>query len=231
MPNDFASLGVDSAPQALKLLAEGNSQVRIAASLALGRWAANAGTIVPPEMEGPLVKALQDENAEVRNYVAEILGRVGQSSDGVIAPLIAASRRTRIARSPACAAVALGGIAVYREEGKPSLRSILEALGWAAADHADAAVRARAIWTLGELGPKALPAAGALRRASDDANSQVAEAARKALDQIGDTLRAALVKMAADEDVIAALVALKGPRGFRRNAELRGADATRPMSG
>jgi HEAT repeat protein len=221
LPADLARLGVDTAPQAVKLLADSDPQVRIAAARAIGRWAASAGTIIPREIEGPLVKALHDENAEVRNYATEILWRMGESSDSVVPPLVDALKKDPDRQVACSAAVALHRIAKYRTEGKPSLKPILEALGWAAADHADAAVRGRAIWALGELGPKALPAAEALRRACDDPNSQVQEAACRARNQIGDTLRAALAKTGADEEVIAALVELKGPRGFQVSEELQ----------
>ncbi|MEI8371960.1 MAG: HEAT repeat domain-containing protein [Planctomycetota bacterium] len=221
LPNEFAQLGVDAAPQAVKLLADSDPQVRIAAARAIGRWAANAGTIIPHEMEELLVKALQDKNAEVRNCITEILWRMGQSSDSVIPPLVDTLKKDPDRQVACSAAGALHWIAKNRTEGKPSLRPIIEALGWAAADHDDAVVRGRAIWALGELGPKALPAAEALRRASDDPNSQVQEAARRARGQIGETLRAALAKTGADEEAIASLVVLKGSRGFHVTKELQ----------
>ena len=81
-------------------------------------------------------------------------------------------------------------------------------------------MRSRAIRTLGRVRrpcPPPRPFACAL----DDPNSQVQEAARKSRYQIGDTLRAALVKMGADEEVIVGVVERKGPQGIRATAELQ----------
>lgn len=218
-PKELAELGSDTAAKTVKLLADSDPQVRITAARALVRWAGSVRTIVPQEMEASFLNALHDDNAEVRSYVTEILWRIGVSKDSVIPPLIETLKKDPDRQVAIRAAVALHWIAKHRAEEQESLKPVLEALGWAATDHVDAGVRAEALRLLGELGPKALPAADAARRASDDPNSQVREAAQKARSQIGDTLHTALAKAGADEQVIAALVVLKGPRGIRATRE------------
>ncbi len=71
----------------------------------------------------------------------------------------------------------------------PGLKAIVNALGHAATDHPETQVRVQAIGLLGSLGERGQEATEALRRLSDDRDSQVREAASKARNQVGDTLR------------------------------------------
>ncbi len=189
--------------------------------MAIVRWAAGAGTIIPFELDEPLIAALHNDDVQVRSIICEVLARVGRSRDSVISPLIETLKKDTDRQVAWRAAQALSTIAANRDEGAPSFKAAIEAVSSAAKEHSDAGVRVSAIAAIGELGPKGLLAAEALRRAADDPNSQVQAAARRALAQIGDTLRVALRKLGADEETTAAIVALKWPQGVRANEEMR----------
>ncbi len=56
--------------------------------MAICRWAAGEGTIIPPEMDEPLIAAVHNDDTQVRSIICETLARVGRSRDSVIQPLI-----------------------------------------------------------------------------------------------------------------------------------------------
>jgi len=58
-------------------------------------------------------------------------------------------------------------------------------LATAAYSHAELAVRQRAVWALGQIGPSAAPTLAILRKASQSSDHRLAALAREAIEQIG----------------------------------------------
>ena len=115
--------------QAVKLLADSDPRVRIAAAMAIGRWAANAGTIVPHEMEGPLVRPGRTKTPRSARTLRKFSGGWAVRQRQRHPAACRCAKKDADCQVAGSAAVALSRIAVHREEGKPSLRLIIEALG------------------------------------------------------------------------------------------------------
>ena len=208
----YHSLGPKAATEMGELLTDSDPQVRRMAAQAISNWATWGRTALPRDLQAPLIKALHDNNPQVRHLIPGPLANLGESSDEVIGPLAETLAKEPDGQVGRAMVEALYRIAWRRSIGDRSLNTIIAALGSAAADHPETQVRVHAIVMLGKLGEKGRGAVEALRRASDDPNNQVREAARKAQNETGETLREALRKLGVDEPTTAALVAMTAGR-------------------
>ena len=102
----YRSLGTKAAPQVAELLADGDPQIRRMTAQAISNWGVYGRTDLPQDIEAPLIKALHDDDAQVCRLIPGALGRLGESSDHVIAPLakmLATIRTSRSVRPWSCA--------------------------------------------------------------------------------------------------------------------------------
>ena len=126
-----------------------------------------------------MIKALHDDDPQVRHLIPGALGRLGESSDDVIAPLAEMLAKDPDGQVGQAVVQALHRVALHRAVGDPGLKTIVEALGHAATDHPEprSACRRLRRWAAWE---KRDWRADALSRASDNPNSYVRDAARAA---------------------------------------------------
>jgi HEAT repeat protein len=212
---DTEFLGKKSADW-LKDLRNPQGEVRRGAAFALGKCAAADAVL-------PLVRALSDENAGVRDAAAYALGEIVAERKAVtlwsevgepLRKVLAEDADARPRRSAACA------IGQFGPEAAAAREDLERAL-----EHKDAAVRQNAAWALGRLKAKAGESgvkqlAGRLR---DDDDATVRRAAAAALREIGLPTAAPAVRPLVDclareknpgvrTVVIDSLVALVGPK-------------------
>ena len=161
----YSSLGAKAAGQFADLLADSDLQVRRMAAQAISNWGTWGRTGMPPDLQAPLIKTLHDDNPQVRHLVLGALGRLGESSDDVVAPLAETLAKDPDGQVGQAVVQSLRRIALRRTIGDPALKTIVEAFGHAATDHPEDHVRMQAIAMLGSLGEKGQGAAGALSRA------------------------------------------------------------------
>jgi HEAT repeat protein len=150
--------------------ADPDARVEAARQLAaLGRAAQQAAV--------PLAQAMADAEEEVREWVAAALEELGPPPATDVERLIA------LLAAP-CADVAywaatlLGRLAADAAPATSALAHVLS-------HGREPAVRERAAWALGAIGPSARPACDALRQAAQEAHPRLARLARNALASIG----------------------------------------------
>jgi HEAT repeat protein len=202
-----ASLGEKALPRMIDALEA--PEVRARAAAIIGRMGPKAKRAVPA-----LVDALADPDPETRNEVLFALASIGPGAEGAVSAVAnnALSDTDMNVRYAAC--YALGSIGPAAKSAKAALRGNLAspdeflamASAWALAridpgctetapksvpllcsalEQPDAMTRLHAAESLGLLGPLAKDAAGALKKALQDANADVRDAAAKALKAIG----------------------------------------------
>lgn len=150
--------------------AEPGARLQAAEQLAtLGRAALEAAV--------PLTEAMADAEEGVRQWAAAALEELGPPLAGDVERLIVllASPCTDVAY---WAATLLGRLADDAADAAP-------ALAHAVTHGREPAVRERAAWALGNIGPRARSADEALRQAAGDPNPRLARLARDALAKIG----------------------------------------------
>ncbi len=166
--------GQDSVSSLIEILEAGKSgQVRLSVAKALGGMGTDAKAAVPA-----LCEALADHGWKERDAAAEALGAIRAARDQTIAALAAALSEDTDERVRGKAAEALGRL-------RPGDRKVVAALAAALEDEdEDQNVRAYAAEALGQIGPKAKAAASALEKAARSEYFIVADAAKRALQQI-----------------------------------------------
>ncbi len=208
----YYAAGPKAGAEMAELLTDSDPQVRRMAAQAISNWDMWGRAALPRELQAPLIKALRDENPQVRRLIPGPLARLGESSADVIAPLAEALTKEPDGQVAGAVIQALHRLAWRHGADDPGLKAIVDALSHAATDHPETQVRVQAIGLLGSLGERGQEATEALRRLSDDRDSQVREAASKARNQVGVTLRQALRKLGADEQTTAGLVSISTGR-------------------
>lgn len=121
-----------------------------------------------------LVVAAGDPEESVAQWATEALEQLGPAEAGDV------GRLARLLTSPAEATAYWAATLLGRLEAgaAPAVASLTAALE----KSPHPAVRQRAAWALGEIGPSARSAGGALRAAAEDADPRLARLARRALD-------------------------------------------------
>ncbi len=126
-----------------------------------------------------LVRACGDETEEVCQWVGEALENLGPpaASDAAeLADLISADSDD----------VAYWAVSLLGRLGEEA-RVALPALARALETHASAAVRQRAAWALGNLGPAAAGALAPLKTAAASDDARLARLAKQAIERLGGT--------------------------------------------
>lgn len=149
-----------------------NVDQRIAAAEALSHLAREAR---PAAL--PLVRAVGDENEEVREWVNSALEELGPPNVSDVETLadLLDDQNQNVGY---WAATLLGRLERDAVKTVPQLANILDSQ---AALH----VRERAAWALGKIGPAASSAVDVLRRAMDSEDARLARCASDSLDRIG----------------------------------------------
>ncbi|MFP4057157.1 MAG: HEAT repeat domain-containing protein [Candidatus Brocadiia bacterium] len=222
---------------ARELIAEGQAAIPVVAELFGGEWVEGKrmaawilGQIHHPDAAGPLAKALNDADEEVRWKAAVGLTRIGRPAT----PFLVATLLSGNLEAKRCAAWALGEIADPQAAGglAATLEEDDEALRWKAAISLSrigepalpalaevfasdkVATRRCAVWAVGQIGGQA--ALPALKRALADPDNHVRAKAVVALGNIpGKAATELLLGMVDDPDPVVrkdAIVAL-GRRG------------------
>jgi HEAT repeat protein len=127
----------------------------------------------------PLVKACGDKDEQVRDWAVAAVEELGPPPVESIADL----SRLVTAEEPLTgywATTLLGRAGKNAASATPVLAAAVESAG-------DPAVRQRAAWALGKIGPAAAAARGSLERAATAGDERLARLAREALAAIGPT--------------------------------------------
>lgn len=125
----------------------------------------------------PLVRACGDGSEQVREWAVAALEELGPPSPAD-ADALSSLLGDKNADVGYWAATLLGRLA---GEAAPAVAALAAALSSSPA----MAVRQRAAWALGKIGPPAAAALGALNRSAGDENARLARLARRAIEQIG----------------------------------------------
>ena len=145
-----------------------DADTRAAAAESLGQMAADAAPAAIP-----LVEACRDDDERVREWTVAALEDLGSPPAEAVKPLtLLVSDKNPLAGY--WAATLLGRCG----EGAASA---VDALAKAVDSAADPAVRQRAAWALGQIGPEASAARGVLEKAAGDADPRLARLASDAL--------------------------------------------------
>lgn len=112
---------------------------------------------------------------EAREWIVSALESLGAPPDDSVAQL------AKLAGNPA-QDVAYWAVTLL---GRAKAAAAVSALADALAKHPAIVVRQRAAWALGQIGPPAAAARGALEAAAADPDSRLASLAREALGQLG----------------------------------------------
>lgn len=167
-------LGQQAAPEGLPLLIaaleDPESEVRAAATTALGRYGPGAEGAIPA-----LTYALQDKDWFVGCRAGEALGAMRGLQERVLPALVDQLSDGGHYRSW-CAAKAISRLGPEAAHAVPALVSLLQ--------HKDPSMRSVAAETLGHIGSAAAPALPHLTRAAGDENQWVRKAAQEALPRI-----------------------------------------------
>lgn len=177
---------------AVFLSAEHPLEERVGAIRTLSRYGAFAESAIPH-----LIKALADENPEVRGAAAETLGTIDpdwSQNDAVldVLPSFIKSLKSRDKGTRIAAAEVIGAIG-------PPAESAVDRLA-AGVDDPDSEVRVAMIQTLKKMGPAAEKAVDPLIGHLTDADDETREAAAHTIMAIGDPAIPALVKTLTSED-------------------------------
>jgi HEAT repeat protein len=123
-----------------------------------------------------LARACDDPDEVVREWVVAALEQLGPPRPDDALAL------TSLVHAPAADVGYWAATLLGRLEGAAS--TAVAALGQAVAEHPQAAVRQRAAWALGRIGPAARDAAGTLQAAAASDDARLARLASRALEQI-----------------------------------------------
>jgi HEAT repeat protein len=126
----------------------------------------------------PLVEACETEDDQLREWVAAALEELGPPDVADVANLAALVERSPLDVAY-WAATLLGRLEDQAAAAVPNL-------AWALANHPEMAVRQRAAWALGKIGPAANRARDALTEAAENSNRRLASLARDAMDRLED---------------------------------------------
>jgi HEAT repeat protein len=137
---------------------------------------ARAGDLAAPAAV-PLVRACGDGDEQVREWAVSALEELGPPPDGVVADLVKLGGD----RDPL---VAYWAVTLLGRAGQGAA-SAVSALAACLASTADLAVRQRAAWALGQIGPAATASRDALAKAAGDADPRLARLAKEALESLG----------------------------------------------
>lgn len=162
----LGKIGSEVVPRLSGLISstKATSSARVGAATALGN-VAGAGE----EAVKPLIEALHDRDPRVRMAATNGLSAMGAPAVPVLATALEDDRET---------AYAAAGVALSRM-GEVALPALIKAL-----DHPKVTVRYTACLALGKMGAGATTAVGALKKASNDPDSNVRFYAEKALRDI-----------------------------------------------
>lgn len=161
MPTDLASL--------IKALRTGNSNEKVAAAEQLAQLGEEAGPAAVP-----LVEACSSE--ETREWAVAALESLGPPAASDVPALAGLTHRPALDIAY-WAVTLLGRLQVEAVAAVPDLVTALGA-------HAELAVRQRAAWALGQIGPPAAPALAALQAAAAGPDARLAKLAREAIANI-----------------------------------------------
>jgi HEAT repeat protein len=150
--------------------ADGGTQVRLMAALALGHVGPEAEPAVPA-----LTELLSDPSADVRVAAAEALGKVGPAARPAVPAMAALLKEDQ----PARVVRVLKALRRLPGANHEAIPAFVEATR-----HADAETRENAAEALGEAGDAARDAVPALRPLLEDQNEKVREQAAVALKNI-----------------------------------------------
>jgi HEAT repeat protein len=163
MPADLGALALQ--------LADKDAAVRGAAAEQLARLGSEARSCAVQ-----LAKAAGDAKSEVRDWAVAALEDLGPPLKSHVEDL-AALAGDALPDTAYWAATLLGRL-------KADAASAVTALGRSLEKHKDIAVRQRAAWALGEIGPAAGPALGALQAAAKESDPRLARLAKTAIEAI-----------------------------------------------
>jgi HEAT repeat protein len=157
-----------------KNLESDDSATRVAAAEELAKLADGAQ---PAAVS--LVKAMGDAEGAVRDWALAALEALGPPAAGDTDALVKflADARLNIAY---WAATLLGRLGEDADAAK-----VVPVLVQALEKHPDLAVRERAAWALGKIGPNAIDALPALKNVAGDPKLRLSRLAREAIDKIG----------------------------------------------
>lgn len=153
-------------------LASADVEARVAAAERFARMGADAAPATVP-----LVEACRDGDDRVREWAVAALEEIGPPPEAAVARLTLLISDTN-PLAGYWAATLLGRCG----EGAASA---VEALAEGVVTGADIAVRQRAAWALGQIGPAAAAARGVLEKAAGDPDPRLSRLAREALAAIG----------------------------------------------
>jgi len=153
-------------------LAHGTPEERLASAEALARL---GGEARPAAIA--LVQALEIEDDGLRDWLVAALEDLGAPA-AADAPALAALVTKPSLDAPYWAATLLGRLESQAASAVPQLTKALD-------EHAESAVRERAAWALGKIGPAAAGARSSLEAAAKSGNARLARLAGEALSQIG----------------------------------------------
>lgn len=149
-------------------LAAAEADARAAAAESLGQMAAAAAPAAVP-----LVEACRDDDERVREWAVAALEDLGSPPEDAVKPLtLLVSDKNPLAGYWAATLLGRCGEAAA---------SAVDALAKAVDSGADCAVRQRAAWALGQIGPAASVARGVLEKAAGDTDPRLARLASDAL--------------------------------------------------
>ena len=157
--------------QLISALSDPEPRIRSDAAEELSRIGADA-----QEATVPLVRACGDESEEVREWAVAALEELGAPSPADVGAL-ASVLEDSSAEVCYWSATLLGRLGDDASAGIPSLIRALS-------NHVAIAVRERAAWALGRIGPKAISALNTLQTAAEGDAVRLARLARKAIEQI-----------------------------------------------
>lgn len=124
----------------------------------------------------PLVRAMADENEEVREWISSALEELGPP-DHADAEALAGLLDDQNADVGYWASTLLGRLGRNAAPAVPQLARVVDS-------QTALQVRERAAWALGKIGPAAMSATDSLRKAAASDHSRLARLANKALEQI-----------------------------------------------
>jgi HEAT repeat protein len=164
----FGNRSLPALPQVVEALRSGNPAQRQVMAEMLERLGPQAQAAVPD-----LSHALEDSDPKVRMRAADALAKIGPDAHNAVPSLIGClwDDHEGVRHAAGNALVGIGAAAVA-------------SLEVALLDAPEPFVRRRAAMTLGRLGPAARPALDALEAAANDADPEVAQAARRALERL-----------------------------------------------
>jgi HEAT repeat protein len=149
-------------------LAAADADTRAAAAESLGQMAADAALAAVP-----LVEACRDDDERVREWAVAALEDLGSPPEDAVKPLtLLVGDKNPLAGY--WAATLLGRCGEAAAGAVDALAKVVDS-------GADRAVRQRAAWALGQIGPAASAARGVLEKAAGDADPRVARLASEAL--------------------------------------------------